>query len=178
MSLQAAVKVWSEKNPEKKIEEEAMVKLICTTPPIDRIDSSLAQFRAVVHLSLSTNCIDKIPPLPALPNLRILSLGRNQIKKISGLDEVGGVLRELWISYNQITALDGLACCVALETLFIANNKIKEIAELKKLGVNGKLANVNFFGNPLAEGASRAETRVLIAANCPGVKIVDGEVIT
>ena len=38
--------------------------------------------------------------LPQLRNLEILSLARNQIKKISGLEEVGGTLKELWLSYN------------------------------------------------------------------------------
>jgi dynein light chain 1 len=46
--------------------------------------------------------------LPNLRNLEILSLGRNMIKKISGLEEVGNSLRELWISYNYIEKLDGL----------------------------------------------------------------------
>ena len=35
-------------------------------------------------LSLSTNSIEKMIPLPGLKNLKILSLGRNQIKKIGG----------------------------------------------------------------------------------------------
>lgn len=59
-------------------------------------------------LSLSSNAIDKMINLPNLRNLEILSLGRNMIKKISGLEEVGNSLRELWISYNFIEKLDGL----------------------------------------------------------------------
>lgn len=178
MSLQTAIKIWSESNPDKKIEQESVVKLMCTTPPIDRIDNSVnTLLQNVVRLSLSTNCIDKIPLL-SLPNLRVLSLGRNQIKKISGLEEIGATLVELWISYNQVATLDGLACCSALETLFISNNKIKEESELKKLTANVKLTNCNFFGNSFAEGLSRTEARVLVAKNCPWIKIIDGEMIT
>ena len=51
-------------------------------------------------LSLSSNAIDKMINLPNLRNLEILSLGRNMIKKISGLEEVGNSLKELWISYK------------------------------------------------------------------------------
>ena len=40
-------------------------------------------------MSLSSNCIDKIVNLPNLRNLEILSLARNNIKKIGGLDEIG-----------------------------------------------------------------------------------------
>jgi hypothetical protein len=41
-------------------------------------------------------------------NLEVLSIGRNQIKKLEGLDDVAGTLRELWISYNLIDKLNGL----------------------------------------------------------------------
>lgn len=45
-----------------------------------------------------------------MENLRILSLGRNLIKKIENLDAVAETLEELWISYNQITGL--VSCCL------------------------------------------------------------------
>lgn len=182
MSLNAAVKQWIEKKPEKKIEEESIIKLICTTPPIDRIDNTVNQFQNCVRLSLSTNVIDKIPLLPGscLPKLRVLSLGRNQIKKITGLEEVGATLTELWISYNQISTLDGLACCSKLETLYISNNKIKDLSELKKLSVgNPVLINCNFVGNPLYEGlGSRVDARMSILRIVPQIKTLDGELFT
>lgn len=40
-----------------------------------------------------------------MESLRILSLGRNLIKKIENLDAVADTLEELWISYNQIASL-------------------------------------------------------------------------
>merc|ERR550537_1958008 len=93
-------------------------------PPIQKMDSSLNNLVACKKLSLSMNSIDKMISLPGLKNLEILSLGRNQIKKIAGLEEVGATLRELWISYNHISALDGLHPCVKLTTLFMSNNKV------------------------------------------------------
>ena len=57
------------------------------------------------HLALSTNNIEKISSLSGLDNLQILSLGRNQIKKIEGLDGVADTLEELWMSYNLIDKL-------------------------------------------------------------------------
>lgn len=68
-----------------------------------------------------------------LKNLKILSLGRNQIRKITGLDKVGASLEQLWISYNQIEKLDGIQGCVRLHTLFISNNKIKNWEEVNRL---------------------------------------------
>ncbi len=52
------------------------------------------------RLSLSTNAILQIQPLPSLRNLKILSLSRNAIKRIERLDEVSNSLEELWLSYN------------------------------------------------------------------------------
>ncbi len=57
------------------------------------------------HLALSTNNIEKISSLSGMDSLRILSLGRNLIKKIENLDAVADTLEELWISYNQVTSL-------------------------------------------------------------------------
>eukprot|EP00971_Amphidinium_carterae_P119393 2364775-Amphidinium_carterae.1 len=40
---------------------------------------------------------------------------------------VRSLLKELWISYNSISTLDGLQPCSKLTTLFISNNQIKEL---------------------------------------------------
>ena len=63
------------------------------------MEEALQVFEKVEKLSLSTNAIDGIRFLK-FRNLRILSLGRNNIKRIQGLEEVSATLEELWISYN------------------------------------------------------------------------------
>ena len=69
------------------------IKLIMMIPLLETMDSTqLALCPKVEQLSLSTNCIDKMKALPNLRYLRILSLSRNNIKKISGLEEVGDTL--------------------------------------------------------------------------------------
>lgn len=40
---------------------------------------------------------------------KVLSLGRNCIKKIEGLEPVAGTLQQLWISYNAIEKLVSVA---------------------------------------------------------------------
>jgi hypothetical protein len=57
------------------------------------------------HLALSTNNIDKISSLAGMDQLKILSLGRNVIKKIENIEAVADTLEELWLSYNQIEKL-------------------------------------------------------------------------
>ncbi len=46
---------------------------------------------------------------------------------------MAGTLEELWVSYNQISTLDGLGACSNLTTLYISNNLIKAWNELDKL---------------------------------------------
>jgi len=90
--------------------------------------------------------------LPKLKNLKILSLGRNNIKRIVGLDEIGQSLEQLWLSYNYIEKLEGLNPCIKLTTLFIANNKIKSLDEIAKLAQLPEIKTVLLVGNPIYGG--------------------------
>lgn len=71
------------------------------------MDIALQVLTSVEFLSLSSNCIEKIAGLNRLSNLRILSLARNNIKDLSGLEVVAESLEQLWISYNMIEKLKG-----------------------------------------------------------------------
>lgn len=83
--------------------------------------------------------IERMVPLTGMDELKILSIGRNNVKKIEKLEDVAGTLEQLWISYNQIASLDGLACLTNLTTLYCSNNAIKSFAELDKLKANEQL---------------------------------------
>eukprot|EP00743_Colponemidia_sp_Colp-15_P001110 GILK01001222.1.p1 GENE.GILK01001222.1~~GILK01001222.1.p1 ORF type:complete len:209 (-),score=26.65 GILK01001222.1:154-744(-) len=172
-----AIEKWEEKNQARAADAE-VVKLLCQIPPIEKMDNSLNNLTNCRHLSLSTNCIEKMINLPGLRNLEILSLGRNNIKKIQGLEEVGQTLRELWISYNQIEKLDGLQPCVRLTTLFISNNKIKNWDEISKLALLPELNNVLLVNNPFCEGISKDDIKPRIVKRVPQLKTLDGEMIT
>jgi dynein light chain 1 len=177
-NCQKAIQLWSEKNEGAAPDEAEVVKLICLIPPINKMDSSLNQLVNVKHLALSTNCIDKMISLPALKNLQVLSLGRNMIKKIAGLEEVGGTLEQLWLSYNSISSLDGLQSCSKLTTLFMSNNKIKDWSELDKLQPLPALNNVLFVGNPIYDTLSKKERKHMVVERLPSISNVDGEMIT
>ncbi len=98
------------------------------------ISNSLTSFSSYYrHLALSTNMIDKIAPLPSLRKLKILSLGRNNIRKIEKLEDLAGSLEQLWLSYNQIDKLDGLTALRNLQVLYLSNNKLKSFDELLRL---------------------------------------------
>mmetsp|Transcript_131539 Transcript_131539/g.380497 ORF Transcript_131539/g.380497 Transcript_131539/m.380497 type:complete len:195 (+) Transcript_131539:103-687(+) len=177
-TCQKAIQIWAEKNDNANPEEAKVIKLLCMCPPIEKMDSSLNQLVSVEHLSLSTNCIDKMIPLPALKNLTVLSLGRNMIKKITGLEEVGATLKELWISYNSISTLDGLAPCTKLTTLFMSNNKVKDWNELAKLQANPDLTNLLLVGNPIYDGLTKKQARPKVLEQCPKIATLDGELLT
>ncbi|KAM3173194.1 Dynein light chain 1, axonemal [Hymenolepis weldensis] len=118
------------------------------------MDAGLSLLTKCEKLSLSTNAIDKISNLHALKNLehlKILSLARNNIKIISGLEPLGETLEELWISYNLIEKLKGLSALKKLRVLYISNNKVKDWVELLRLNDLPSLADLVFVGNPLEE---------------------------
>ncbi|EPY31106.1 dynein light chain 1, axonemal [Angomonas deanei] len=87
--------------------QEKKVLLIGMLPPIVKMDKEIALLKECEHLGLSTNAIEKIGPgLKELKKLKILSLARNNIRKLEQLDLP--LLEQLWISYNKIDKLTGL----------------------------------------------------------------------
>lgn len=117
-----------------KAEDAIEIKLCCQIPPITKMDPKpLVALKNCEILSLSTNTIDRMMSLSGMTKLRVLSLGRNNIKKLEKLEDVASSLEQLWISYNQISSLDGAACLVNLHTLYMSNNLIKSFTELAHL---------------------------------------------
>ena len=66
----------------------------------------------------SSNNIDKIGNLAGMENLKILSLGRNLIKKPDNMDGLGSTLEQLWISYNLMSSLAGVEKLKVLKVKF------------------------------------------------------------
>lgn len=156
-----AIQNWETKE-NVKAAEATSVQLYCQIPPINKLDASLNNLTNCEKLSLSTNCIERMIPLPGLTKLKILSVGRNMIKKIEKLEENAGTLTELWASYNLITSLDGVAGLPNLEILFFSNNGIADWAELTKLAACPKLKDVLLVGNPIYEGLSVDDRRIKV----------------
>ena len=77
-----ALKAWEAANPEIPLAEADYVKLYCQNPPINKLDATLNQLVNCERIALSTNSIDRMIPLNGMAKLKILSLGRNAIKKV------------------------------------------------------------------------------------------------
>ncbi|KAL7452287.1 hypothetical protein ACHAWC_004016, partial [Mediolabrus comicus] len=170
-------KQWSAENDGKSPAEATDINLCAKS--IAKLDSkTLATLKCCEKLSLSTNMIDKMINLPGMTELKILSLGRNNLKKVEKLEDVAGTLEQLWLSYNQIASLDGLSCLSNLTTLYCSNNLIKSFSELDKLKANEQLRDVLFIGNPMySEVASKEEARIEILRHLPNLKKIDGEFV-
>ena len=174
----AALKEWEEKNEEGvALADAKVVKLYCQMPPIAKLDNSLNNLKACEQLSLSTNSIDRLIPLGGMSNLKILSMGRNVLKRIEKLEELSGTLEQLWLSYNHISTLDGLAALQKLEVLYMSNNKIKEFDELTKLQGLPALRDVLFVGNPMYGDLPVPERRIEVLRRIPQVSKIDGEMV-
>ncbi|KAM3594586.1 uncharacterized protein V6R79_010238 [Siganus canaliculatus] len=169
-----ALAKWEEKSGEKANQATA-VKLYGQIPPIEKMDASLSNLTNCEKLSLSTNCIEKITNLNALKNLKILSLGRNNIKALNGLEAVGETLEELWISYNLIEKLRGIHVMKKLRVLYMSNNLVKDWGEFGRLADLPCLVDLVFVGNPLEEKHS-AEGNWMEKAckRLPNLKKLDG----
>ncbi|XP_046849472.1 dynein axonemal light chain 1-like isoform X2 [Xenia sp. Carnegie-2017] len=131
-TIKDALAKWEEKNG-KKPSESTEILLYAQYPPIEKMDASLSTLANCEKLSLSTNCIEKIANLNGLKKLRILSLGRNNIKNLNGLEAVSDTLEELWISYNNIEKLKGINVLKKLKVLYMSNNQVKSFDEFQKL---------------------------------------------
>jgi dynein light chain 1 len=173
-----AIKTWEDKR-KQSAETATEIALCFQSPPIAKLDTkALSSLVRCQKLSLSTNMIDRMVNLTGMSELSILSLGRNNIKKIEKLEDVAGTLTQLWISYNQIATLDGLACLTNLTTLYCSNNLIKSFEELDKLKSNDQLRDVLFVGNPMyAEVSSKEKARIEILRRLPNLKKIDGEFV-
>ncbi len=180
--ISKAIAIWEaeEKNQGKKLADEEVVDLIFRA--IDTLDTSINTLVNCRKLSLSSNLIFKLPEFQ-LPKLEILSLGRNKIKKISGLNYVADTLKELWISYNEITSLDGIKDCNKLEVLYVGNNLLASYNDLNAL-TNLNIQHAVFKGNPftLVDGDIKKPTdlpfdtlKAEITKRVPSLLTLDGE---
>ena len=111
--------------------------------------------------------------------MEILSLGKNQIKKLENLDGVAETLEELWISYNLIERLTNIDKLPKLRVLYISNNKLDNFKELDKLAGLQSLAELLLVGNPLHASAEKpdelgCEYRIEVLKRVPQLVKLDG----
>ncbi|CAB3255499.1 unnamed protein product [Arctia plantaginis] len=169
-----AISLWEKENGANATEAK-VIELQFQWPPIEKMDGSLSTLVTCEKLSLSSNMIDKITGIAGMKNFKILSLGRNYIKSLAGLDAVADTLEQLWISYNPIDKLKGIGALKKLEVLYMSNNNVKEWAEFNRLQECPALIDLVFIGNPIVEAQPDVETwRTKAATRLQQITKLDG----
>ncbi|CAF1295661.1 unnamed protein product [Adineta ricciae] len=135
----------------QKAEELKECYLYGQIPPIEKLDNSVSSLVNCERLALSSNTIERIGYMNGLHHLKILSLSRNNIKNLTGLEVLGSTLEQLWISYNQIEKFKGINTLKQLRVFYFAYNQIKDWTEISKLNDLNLLEEVNAYGNPIHE---------------------------
>jgi len=161
-----------------EMEEVRLCPISNMKPLIAKMDNSLSTLKKCKQLRMSSNGIGKIEGLAGCDSLQILSLARNNLKKIEGLNEISDTLEQLWISYNQIGTFAGIEKLVNLQVLYASNNKIDKWPEVERLQALPKLRELNLVNNPLyqkhdAEGNWRIE----VIKRLDKLKNLDGSLI-
>ncbi|XP_068629031.1 dynein axonemal light chain 1-like [Battus philenor] len=152
-----AIARW-EKAKEQVAAEATVIELQFQWPPIEKMDGALSTLVNCEKLSLSSNMIDKIAGIAGMRNLKILSLGRNNIKSLAGIETVADTLEELWFSYNPMDKLRGVGTLKNLRVFYMANNMVKEWVEFNRLQECPALRDLVFIGNPLCENQPDVDT--------------------
>lgn len=152
------------------------VELIFQNPPIEKLEvNAIKSLTNCEELRLSTNAITQMVQLQGLKKLKLLSLSRNQIKHIRGLDDVGETLEQLWMSYNYLTKLEGLSKCTKLKILYVGVNNIANWEELDRIKDLENLHSVVFKGNPIYDKFEKEQDqRFEVLIKLLHLKMIDG----
>lgn len=175
-SIKEALDKWEKAN-DQDCSTATEVGLEFQYPPIEKMDKNLSRLTACEKLSLSTNMIERIIGVAELTNLTILSLGRNNLKSLGGLEPLNETLQELWISYNSIEKLQPLEGFRKLKVFYMAHNLVRDWGEVNKLGGINTLEDMVLIGNPLQENNDETTYKREVTKRLKSLKKIDGEPI-
>jgi len=154
-TIKQALKKWEEASG-RKASEAKEIKLIGVSPPIEKMEGPFHLLVNLERFSLSTNQISAIANLQSFKFIKVLSLGRNLLKSLQGIEAAADTLEQLWISYNQIDKLKPLRNLTKLKVLYMSHNFVREWREFEHMIELPNLEDLVFIGNPLEEEQSAA----------------------
>ena len=137
----------------------------------EMVVSSLGQkLPRLRELKLNRSFVPSVRDLgSALRNLQVLWLSRCRLEDLSGLHALPA-LKELYVSFNDITDATPVADLEEIETVDLEGNKIEGVDGVQLLELCPKLANLNLASNPLAFGL---QYRRRVCQHLPRLEVLD-----
>ena len=126
----------------------------------------MGRLSALVFLDLYGNRLTSLDgPLDALPNLRVLMVGRNRLRSLQNLRGNLPRLDVLDVHGNELEDLDGLESCRYLRVLNLASNRIRFLGPVRGLG---GLTELNLRRNTLSAAGDLSGLTNLLRLNLSG----------
>ncbi|MEW5310994.1 MAG: hypothetical protein WDW38_002744 [Sanguina aurantia] len=125
-------------------------KLYCNFKGFSAI-SDLGEYVNLKALFLEGNLIESLDGLPELKQLKCLYVHQNCVQSLLGLGGKLDILDTLNISNNNLTSLEGLACCPLLSTLLVTHNQLMTAEGLAELVHLPNLHTLDLQNNMITE---------------------------
>ncbi|KAL5515061.1 hypothetical protein EMCRGX_G000179 [Ephydatia muelleri] len=143
---------------------------------LEAIDASIVMLPSLTRLDLSYNAITKLDNLSELSHLEMVDLSYNCIRSLQGASHQLGHVKELRLSHNQISCLDGIEI-LTLECVDLSFNQISKEDELHHLTALTSLVELHLHDNPISiSKAYKSHVMSRISTAVDRVKVVDSGV--
>lgn len=137
---------------------------------------ALADFVHLVHLNVADNAIASVDGVDAFAQLEVLSLARNQLKRIGTPLFSLRSLRRLDLSGNVIAHIpQGFAALEHLEVLNLAGNSLGVLNEVEPLSKLANLYECSFAANPFCKLPTY---KAFVICKLPSLEKLDDAVVT
>ncbi|XP_063692535.1 uncharacterized protein F09G8.5-like isoform X2 [Bolinopsis microptera] len=148
---------------------------------VDTSESSLGSLGNYLpnirELRLSGSRISSVRDLgTTLRSLQVLWMSRCGLQDLDGIGSIG-TLRELYLSYNEISDVSPLSMVDTLELVDIESNNVDSLDQIEFLCMCPNLSTLNIEGNPVTSLMSPVELRKKICVLLPELRYLDDQLL-
>ncbi|XP_053384147.1 uncharacterized protein LOC123536172 isoform X2 [Mercenaria mercenaria] len=155
---------------------------------VNTSDTSLGNFGQLLQnlsqLKVSNSTIPRIRDLgSSLRSLHVLWASRCSLSELDGISSMCN-LREVYLSYNEISDISPLSMLDQIEILDLEGNNLDDIMQVQYLAICSKLTNLTLDGNPLCitpspddDASVDYDYRQAVKKAIPHLKYLDDELL-